>query len=73
MKAALFSRTRSVKQQPAKATLAELKARFLELQELRRKVRFAECGRFAGAPEGTSLQGSRPNTAQGRGSEAEPN
>jgi hypothetical protein len=71
MKAAPFSRNRSMKQQAKKANLAELKARFLELQKLRQKVRFAECGRFAGAPDGASLQGSRPNTPQGGGSEAE--
>jgi hypothetical protein len=70
MKAAPFLRNRSIKRQAKKASLADLKARFLELQELRQKVRFAECGRVATTPDGACLRSSHANTAQGGRPEA---
>jgi hypothetical protein len=71
MKAVPFLRNRSIRRKAKKASLADLKTRFLELQELRQKVRFAECGRVAAAaPDGASLRNSHANTARGREPEA---
>jgi hypothetical protein len=70
MKAAPLSQNRSIKRQAKKNSLADLKIRFLELQELREKVRFAECGRVAAAPDEACFRSSGANTAQGKEPEA---
>jgi hypothetical protein len=70
MKTTPFLRNHSVKGRAKKNSLADLKIRFLELQELRQKVKFAECGRIAAAPRGACLRSSRAKTAEGNEPEA---
>jgi hypothetical protein len=65
MKAAPLLRNRSIKQ-PKKTSLMDLQIRFLELQELRKKVKFAECGRLVAPPHGASVQSSDPSTGHER-------
>jgi hypothetical protein len=71
MKAAPFLHDRSIKRQAKKDSLADLKIRFLELQELRQKVRFAECGRIAPASDEVYFRTSRPSRTQGKEPEVE--
>ena len=58
-----FPRNRSIKEQAEKNSLADLRSRFLELKELRQKVRLAECGRIAATQNGARHRSSRATTA----------
>lgn len=55
----IFMHNRAIKRHVKKTSAEDLKIRFLELQELRQKVKLAECGRIAGALDGPCFRGSQ--------------
>jgi hypothetical protein len=58
-KASAFSRIKMANRQPKPASSIDVAHRFLELQELRRRVRIAECGRLAMSSDESAVPQSK--------------